>query len=305
MSILFKKIIVLSLITFSFSIGGVVFAQSGNLGYELLEPTFLGDSISSDYQPGFLDYSELAFNTFLIVVVTLSILMIIIGGLEYTLSPLPGVKESGLNRVWAAVGGLFLALVSVLILNTINPDLVNLNLDFLNQRVGQSIDSNTGGFSGGGNSGGSGNSGGGGGGSNGSGSAAVPHGNGLGVGQYGDVPLNEFTIRASLAENGITVNDAGSCRENDVSACRTYVGNLNPAQIRGVTALKEACGCNVVISGGAEQGGHSAGSDHYDGNAIDVRSNTALTAYLRQNASSFPNLGSYINEGDHWHLEFN
>lgn len=66
----------------------------------------------------------------------LAVLMIVIAGIEY-MSPVPSAKESGKNRAMAAILGLILALVSYLILQTINPDLVLQKLDL------QSSTSNT------------------------------------------------------------------------------------------------------------------------------------------------------------------
>lgn len=60
----------------------------------------------------------------------LSVLMIVIAGIEY-MTPTPSAKESGKKRALAAILGLLLALISYLILQTINPDLIkssNLNL---------------------------------------------------------------------------------------------------------------------------------------------------------------------------------
>ncbi|MBI5005260.1 MAG: hypothetical protein HZC03_01510 [Candidatus Lloydbacteria bacterium] len=53
----------------------------------------------------------------------LAVLMIVIAGIEY-MTPTSSAKESGKNRALAAILGLLLALVSYLILQTINPDLV-------------------------------------------------------------------------------------------------------------------------------------------------------------------------------------
>lgn len=61
----------------------------------------------------------------------LAVLMIVIAGIEY-MSPMPSSKESGKNRALAAIFGLLLALVSYLILQTINPDLVVPKLDLTN-----------------------------------------------------------------------------------------------------------------------------------------------------------------------------
>lgn len=74
----------------------------------------------------------------------LAVLMIVIAGIEY-MSPVPSAKESGKNRAMAAILGLILALVSYLILRTINPDLVSgPNLDLTSptsntQRGSQSV----------------------------------------------------------------------------------------------------------------------------------------------------------------------
>lgn|SRR3989338_9683484 len=54
--------------------------------------------------------------------VALALVMIVVGGIQYTSSfANPGAKTEALKRIWAAVGGLLLALLSWLILNTINP----------------------------------------------------------------------------------------------------------------------------------------------------------------------------------------
>lgn len=57
---------------------------------------------------------------------TLAIIMIVIGGLEYIFSMVPGKKEEGLKRIKESIWGLILALAAYLLLKTINPDLVSL-----------------------------------------------------------------------------------------------------------------------------------------------------------------------------------
>jgi hypothetical protein len=65
----------------------------------------------------------------------LAVLMIVIGGLEYIASRgNPGLMGDAKKRIWAAIGGLLIALSAVLILRTINPKLVEfeLGLDKIN-----------------------------------------------------------------------------------------------------------------------------------------------------------------------------
>src|SRR3989344_2616655 len=267
----------------------------GASGYQLLEPSVVGmgegSTIATTQQA--LDYASFAVKTFLGLVVLMSVLMIVIGGLEYMASTIPAVKGRGLARVYAAIGGLVLALASYLILYIINPDLITFRLDLV--RVGENMQTGTTG-------GGAGGTGGTGAGEDGGnppdsigepcavggsyrGDACVEPGSGLGQGVYGEVPANEFEVRNRLQAAGITVNDSGSCREGAVSGCRTYVGGLTEHQVNKVIELKQACNCEVIISGAAEQGtsaggghSHGAGSDHYDGHAVDIRPNAELNS---------------------------
>lgn len=59
----------------------------------------------------------------------LAVLMIVVGGIQYMMSEAVGSKSEAKKRIWAAVIGLLLAISSVLILQTINPDLLKLDLD--------------------------------------------------------------------------------------------------------------------------------------------------------------------------------
>lgn len=58
----------------------------------------------------------------------LAVLMIVWGGTEYLLSEAFDTKKAAVNRMQAAVWGLLLAFGSWLILNTVNPNLLNLGI---------------------------------------------------------------------------------------------------------------------------------------------------------------------------------
>ncbi len=62
------------------------------------------------------------------IAVVLSIIMIILGGIQYMTTDSVSNKSDGKNKIKGAVVGLILALGSWLILNTINPQLVNLRV---------------------------------------------------------------------------------------------------------------------------------------------------------------------------------
>jgi len=65
----------------------------------------------------------------------LAIIMIIMGGIQYMTSELVSGKEEGRKKVTQAILGLLLALGAYAILNTINPDLVNIGLGNLKSQT--------------------------------------------------------------------------------------------------------------------------------------------------------------------------
>jgi hypothetical protein len=73
-------------------------------------------------------YFNILFNLFLGVAAVLAMLMIFAGGIEYMTSELISSKEAGMGKVKNAIGGLLLALASYLILQEINPKLLNICL---------------------------------------------------------------------------------------------------------------------------------------------------------------------------------
>lgn len=89
--------------------------------YTLLEPL---PGLASDRNVTIGDYLTALYNFFISIVGILAMVMIILGGIEYmTASGNPGKATKGRERIQDAVLGLLLALLSWVILITINPDL--------------------------------------------------------------------------------------------------------------------------------------------------------------------------------------
>lgn len=104
--------------------------------YPLLAP--IGEFTVFDVEDGecpFGRYINLMITVFLGIAAVLAMLMIIMGGLEYMTSELVSSKEAGRAKITHAVLGLLLALAAYLILNTINPSLLNLCLDIKPQKI--------------------------------------------------------------------------------------------------------------------------------------------------------------------------
>lgn len=291
--------------------------------YTLLEPSVLPGNPTS--VANFTQYAGYAYQTFLAVVVIIAIVMLTISGVQYIISPAAGGKKEALDRAYTAIIGLFLVLVSYLILNTINPKLVrpSLTIDANNNEVGgpgvipQPTNTNTeddGSYTG----------------------ATPPVDNGdRGArvqkdpnkfdgpeGKYGNIPSNEFEARKEISDksNGeIMINDSGECSGSSPRGCRTYVGGLEETQVNGLmemhSSLKEGNGgnpVNLTINGAAEQGGHSDISTHYSGNAIDIAPseyNPQINDYIKKNPdkiafAQYEIKGQNGATGDHWHIEF-
>ena len=96
------------------------------LTYQALEPQAFGDvAVNTTSLGAFLAQ---AFQFGLAIAAALAVIMIVWGGVEIMLSETPFGKSSGKEKIWDAIWGLGLALISWLILYTINPDILNFKL---------------------------------------------------------------------------------------------------------------------------------------------------------------------------------
>ncbi len=90
----------------------------------LLEPSVV------DNKPinSFTGYASVMFSTIFSLAVLIAIVTMAYGGLVYASAEKIESKKDAVNRITNSLVGLFLALAAWLILNTINPDLVNFSL---------------------------------------------------------------------------------------------------------------------------------------------------------------------------------
>jgi len=114
------KIFLVSIFCFSL----FAFRFSVAHGYTLIEslPGLSSQNVSLSSYLGWL------FPFALTVTAVLAVIMIVIGGLEIVGGGNEGLKTSGKKKIEGAIYGLLLAVSAYLILYTINPDLVNMNL---------------------------------------------------------------------------------------------------------------------------------------------------------------------------------
>ena len=120
---------------------------NGNNGYCLLVPLpGIGDATGyvnvsgtdANGQSGLGNYINGIIRLVIGLIGVLSVLMIVIGGVEYMTTVNMGEKEGARSRIMGAIYGLILALASYMLLYTINPDLVNLTINVPGVQLGYS-----------------------------------------------------------------------------------------------------------------------------------------------------------------------
>lgn len=283
-----------------------VYAQEST-EYKLLEkiPGF-GDSISTSGADTF-QYFGVVYSSVLTLVVALAVLMIVIGGVQYTASwSGAGGKEDGKKKIYGAIGGLLLALSSYLILYTINPQLLNTI----------SVPTGTGPNQGGG---------------------AFNHSDPLWPGDAnGDgVPDSlDDEEGADPKDPGSDGGSAGGMSEKDARdylkgkiavnhtcddrGCQTRLAGIKKETLDEMLRMREECKCNLTITAGTEHGHSTAGSHtHANGYKADLRLTPALNSYVETSgnftrgadrgdgAETWVKNGTggktiYYKEGNHW-----
>lgn len=222
------------------------------------------------------------------IAVTLAIIMIVYGGIEYMISDIPGTKTDAKGRIRGAIYGLLLVFASWAILYTINPKLVEFRFIQSLQEAAESVEGPSGG----------------------SRPDLTPD-------------QEEQSARDFFANNRppVLINNS-PCQGGQTSGC-TNVGGL-PIQTRtAIAVLAQECGVAgcVVITGGSEEGHvtHGVGKPF-----ADLRKTSTLNQYI-QNATNGEVWGVsvppasyniyrvavsgrthyFMDEGSHWHGCFN
>jgi hypothetical protein len=122
-----KKIAARALVAFMF-LSLLFSTQVFALDYQPLESkafeSFGGENVNGDLKT----FLRQAFQFGLALAAALAVIMIVWGGVEVMLSESVYKKGDGKKKIQDAIWGLLLALVSWLILYTINPEILNFNI---------------------------------------------------------------------------------------------------------------------------------------------------------------------------------
>jgi len=112
-------------------------ATTTDPNYNLLAPLPNGNETMSTFDPtgaggGALGgYLNLMIKLFIGICAVLAVIMIVMGGIEYMTTELISSKEAGKERIRNAILGLLLALSAWMLLNQINPNILNTDLKSL------------------------------------------------------------------------------------------------------------------------------------------------------------------------------
>ncbi len=277
--------------------------------YCLLEPLPIGNGNGApldriDVTNSFGSYINIIVKILIGVVGVLAVVTIVLGGVQYMTTDAFSGKEGGKEMITRSVFGLLIALGSVLLLNTINPQLTSVGLNDFGVNVKIDDFSYGDGTSSGDTS------------VSGSGKRACEQT----TGTRGETwPGQDSAVRDQLTAAGIdVVGTNGACKTINDAQCTTVYG-LPDGAIQSLINIKNSCGadCAVVVTGGTECWQHAS---HGPGlPRVDLRKNTKLDAYLKNkfpasgkgkwgsasNAQFYGSGPAVVDEGNHWHMHNN
>lgn len=184
----------------------------------------------------------------------LAVLYAIIGGTQYVAASInPSAKKDALERVWNALIGLAIILTSYLLLNSINPKLVDVKFE-LEPVTPRAI-------------------------------AVTPQ-----VAVVSKYWNDDTAVRNELSKANVKVKSP-SCNEINQLGCASVYG-LGRNAITGLRGLDNSCAafsgrvCDITVVGGTEYWLHSQNTNHRPGNSVvDLRMNNDLDAKIRSGAS--------------------
>lgn len=222
--------------------------------YQLLEQIPGSPNTSGDLKP----YLESLYKAGFVLIVIGAIFMIGFGGFTYMASAgNTSMIKKGKGMITDAIIGLVAALCIWLILNIINPDLVNLKIDPLpqtkftaNQAGGTPAGQQT--------------------------PAGATTGT-FAAKLYTNDLFVDAQARKYFSDNGVSVNK-GDCSSPSQTDC-TSLGEFPSPMAGAIVGIKRSCNCDVTVTGGTEAGHSTHGKGRA---AADIRKTSALDAFFAQ-----------------------
>ena len=124
----------------SFLVGAfflLIYSLTEVAGYQPISPLPGLEVVDTGNPSGLIQYFNRIFVIFISIVAVLGVIKLMICGFQYMTREAVSSKEEAKKCMTGVFGGLFLVLISVLVLQTINPSLIQLTFfDTLQQRIG-------------------------------------------------------------------------------------------------------------------------------------------------------------------------
>lgn len=208
------------------------------------------DNCTNNCKTTFPKYLPGLFNLSIGIAALLAFVMISYGGFLYMTTDAISGKEEGREKITNAIYGLLLVIGAYAILYTINPQILNFDLNIEKPALAN-IQTNV--------------------------LVLTP--------LTGADLANDASVRSALLTNGVKAY-RGACTGSSTSGCVNLNG-LQQSTVTGLGALAAATCKNdcVVISGGTE-GGHTTGSAHNIGTAVDILPQTQINSVITNNFSN-------------------
>lgn len=337
MKLLFQKTFALSfiaVIALSFAFGFAYHAQAAvdTNAYTPLAP-IPGVNDTNNGQTDVSTFIPAAIKLTIQIAGALAVVMIVIGGVQYASSDAISGKSEGKSKITNAIYGLLLAIAAFVILQTVNPNTLKLNLDLsIPTPAGTTISSSN---------------------PNGTGcplnttksstdGTCVPNVNSTGNTTWplwsGSVPTpTDASVRSKLASLPVPITVAdGDCASVGATGC-TSLDGLSSGASGGLASLSDRArgtGASIQINGGTEYWLHCVpksitaaqcadpavnGTMHRPGGgAIDLQTNTALNTLIQKgtpgsatnNGCENSSLGVFLldngiyvkEDSGHWHV---
>lgn len=311
LNFIYKTLAIITIVFFSFGITVNAAAYPGD--YAVMVPLpGIGDAGSGGVT-NINTYIPAAFKLAIGVSAVMAFVMITFGGIMYATSDAITGKSQGKEYATNAIYGLLLVIGAYAILNTINPEILKINLNFPQPTLGNGPTTVVGG---GGPT------------PAGTGPAYTPMVvNGKTIYVLNGYVMSDYQIQSdqlNRAElNGVSVNNT-ACTSGGTSGC-TNMNQLPSNTITGLNDLASKCGCQVVVSGGTE-GGHQshgpgkpvvdvqpggvntylakfdkAAANPVDGTTVIVSMNGTRATFVYEVTGGN---SSGTSSGNHWHVVF-
>lgn len=242
------------------------FADDSASAYVLLENSIMRGA-KGDVDPS--AYLVNLYNIGVGIAGVLAVVMLVIGGIEYISSAVIDTKAEAKKRIWAAIGGLLLALLSWLLLNTINPKFVTSSLSL--QQVtapgkASGISTGTSGAAA---------------------SAQAPAGPGV-TQEEAAKQLADFNKSSIGTGASVEVSSSGGCTSQNAANC-TSLNGVQQSTLNEAKRIAAECNCRILITAGTEIGHEKGALSHEAGTKIDIRAvdesgkDVAISTFIKTN----------------------